>query len=345
METEMVEAVELEELAEADGGAEQAAEEGDAALLARLRERYDTAALREYRMVRGHPADLYIPEDDEETLKGSVASMAGSIGLFGILQAPAVLLRADGVREVIFGRRRVLAARRAGEVEIEWREYEGVTRPQLGLLILTENISRAPAWVRDVRTVAELRDAGTLLTERELKAVLGGRRLPYIRELLRMAALPEPILNVIFAGHVSQRLAARLCRLKGRELDRAAELALAGELTEESVEHALRAMAQSMSRPLAALLDAPEEPEALPEPVAAPAPAPAVATSSKARKKAERTVDGGPVIVTGPRTAPEPAALDHDGLTDALRRAIAAPDMPGRARAYALALLEVLRRK
>jgi ParB/RepB/Spo0J family partition protein len=329
------------ESAEEPAGSEEREDTGT--ILAALKERYNTEALRHYRTERVALDSLTV--EGEEHVRASAAGMTGSIELFGVLQAPAVLEHPDGRREVIYGRRRVVGARRAGEADIEVRIYTGVSRAQMALLILTENVARGPAWVRDVQMVSELRRAGTLMTEAELKAMLGGRRLPYIREILRMATLPEPVLELILDGKVTQRLAARVARLRGRDMDRIAEMALSGSLDEHAIELALRAATQELSPLLATVLD--EEEVLTPAPAqAAPEAAPLSTEAepagkgrARARKVSQDLSGFAARAAEHGEAPPTPAAL-----REMLRGALEGGALTPRATVLARALAEELRR-
>lgn len=179
-----------------------------------------------------------------------------SIKRVGVLQSPAVVLR-SGVSladetatfEVIFGRRRVLAAHLAGMSFIKCEAYESGTPQLASLLALMENEQRSAAWIKEVQDLHRLMSEKVGMTLDEL--VDFGFDRGSLTERLKIAQLPLPLLTAIFGGKVSLAVAKKLARLSPSQQAKVAALAIQGEdLTAELVKEALRVQVNAGLAPL-----------------------------------------------------------------------------------------------
>ena len=185
-----------------------------------------------------------------------------SIKRVGVLENPSVvLLRGSGLRdetatfEVIFGRRRILAARLAGLRVVKCEAYESGTPQLSALLALMENEQRSSAWIREVQDLRRLIDEKVGMTLDDL--VEFGFDRGSLTERLKIAQLPLPILAHIFAGKLSQAAAKKVARLNASQLQKLADLALSGEeITEDLVKSTLRMQVNVGLLPLQAALEA-----------------------------------------------------------------------------------------
>ncbi len=183
-----------------------------------------------------------------------------SIKRVGVLENPSVvLLNGSGLRdetatfEVIFGRRRILAARLAGLPVVKCEAYESGTPQLSALLALMENEQRSSAWIREVQDLRRLIDEKVGMTLDDL--VEFGFDRGSLTERLKIAQLPLPILAHIFAGKLSQAAAKKLARLNAAQVQKVADLALSGgEITEDLVKSTLRMQVNAGLVPLQSAL-------------------------------------------------------------------------------------------
>lgn len=174
------------------------------------------------------------------------ARLMKSIKQVGILQMPAVELVAgtdlhapDATWRVLFGRRRVLAARLAGFEVIKCEAYEPGTPQLASLLALIENDQRSAAWIKEVQDLHQLIGDKVGLTIDDLAAF--GFDRGSLKERLKIAQLPLPLLTAIFAGKLSEALARKIARLVPSQQELLAHRVLSGEeLTAELIKSALR---------------------------------------------------------------------------------------------------------
>jgi ParB-like chromosome segregation protein Spo0J len=179
-----------------------------------------------------------------------------SIAKVGVLQSPAVVLRSglsladpEATFEVIFGRRRVLAAHLAGLSVLKCEAYESGTPQLASLLALMENEQRSAAWIKEVQDLHRLMSEKVGMTLDEL--VEFGFDRGSLTERLKIAQLPLPLLTAIFAGKVSLAVAKKLARLSPSQQEKVANLAVQGEdLTAELVKEALRVQVNAGLAPL-----------------------------------------------------------------------------------------------
>jgi len=209
-------------------------------------------------------ARLVVPGAD---LLRASQKLVRSIKRVGVLQSPAVVLLtgtsladAEATFEVMFGRRRVLAAHLAGMVVLKCEVYASGTPQLSSLLALIENEQRSVAWIKEVQDLHRLIEEGVGMTIDEL-AEFGFDR-GSLAERLKMAQLPPALLTAIFAGRVNQATAKRLCRLSPTQQQTIAQLAVAGEeITPDLVKQALRLQVNSGFVPLQEALAASMETE------------------------------------------------------------------------------------
>jgi hypothetical protein len=124
-------------------------------------------------------------------------------------------------------------------IEIECHRYDHLSATEEALMVLSENVRRAPAWAQEVTELHDLilRQLGLTVDD---VAQIFGLSVASARERVRMAQLPDLIVNSIGSGAVSQATAKRLVRLTPSEramLLRAVEDGAA--LTEDLVKQTL----------------------------------------------------------------------------------------------------------
>jgi ParB/RepB/Spo0J family partition protein len=202
---------------------------------------------------------LLIP--GEKLIKTSAGQFQTNIQLVGLLHAPLVVLEeGQGIDDpeatfrVVAGRRRVAGACKAGLTYIECRVYDALSPQMRALIVLSENMHRSPAWIEELKALVELVDEGVGMTDTELAKSLGVS-VSKVREQLKLAHLPPPLLSQIFAGNMSQGTAKQLVRLSKTQHAFLAELAGMGEeITAEVVEQILRRQISTGLAPLQELL-------------------------------------------------------------------------------------------
>lgn len=197
----------------------------------------------------------------EKLMKSSAGQFQTNIQLVGLLHAPLVVLEeGQGIDDpeatfrVVAGRRRVAGACRAGLSYIECRVYDELSPQMRALIVLSENMHRSPAWIEELKALVELVDEGVGMTDTELAKSLGVS-VSRVREQLKLAHLPPPLLSQIFAGNMSQTTAKQLVRLSRAQHSFLAELAEMGEeITAEVVEQILRRQISTGLAPLQEML-------------------------------------------------------------------------------------------
>ena len=135
---------------------------------------------------------------DHETTAG----LADSIRAQGVLQPVVVRPRAEGGYELIAGERRWRAAREAGLASVPALVRAADDRETL-LLALVENVAR-----EDLNAVEQARAYAVLSDELDLSQTEIARRVgksrPAIANTLRLLDLPDPALDLIAAGKLSE---------------------------------------------------------------------------------------------------------------------------------------------
>lgn len=240
--------------------------ESAAARLARVKQRLAVSEPLAPVRAEALPIELLSIPGIDLIRPAQTVGMARSFELVAMMHPPSVAAPTSAVLaanpeapyRVIAGRRRVLAAARNGEPLVFCHIYEGLSSAQEALLTLAENNTRTAAWVRDLECAAELINGHAQLTEDDL-AFLLGRPVTTVRELVKIARLPESLLAQICAGQITQATAKRLTRLSARARDRLSEKAAAGEtITADDARDALTSQYDSMADlfPAAAAEDA-----------------------------------------------------------------------------------------
>ncbi len=197
----------------------------------------------------------------EKLMKASAGQFQTNIQLVGLLHAPLVVLeQGQGIDDpeatfrVVAGRRRVAGACRAGLTYIECRVYDALSPQMRALIVLSENMHRSPAWIEELKALVELVDEGVGMTDTELAKSLGVP-VTRVREQLKLAHLPPPLLSQIFAGKMNQGTAKQLVRLSKTQQTFLASLAEMGEeINAELVEQILRRQINTGLAPLQEML-------------------------------------------------------------------------------------------
>ena len=197
----------------------------------------------------------------EKLMKASAGQFQTNIQLVGLLHAPLVVLeQGQGIDDpeatfrVVAGRRRVAGACRAGLTYIECRVYDALSPQMRALIVLSENMHRSPAWVEEVKALVELVDGGVGMTDTELAKSLGVP-MTRVREQLKLAHLPPPLLSQILAGKMNLGTAKQLVRLSKTQQAFLASLTEMGEdITAELVEQILRRQISTGLAPLQEML-------------------------------------------------------------------------------------------
>jgi ParB-like chromosome segregation protein Spo0J len=233
---------------------------GDAAKLSAICQRLGLAGPLTFRPVKLPVDHLVIRKMDPDVLRRG-RDMAASFKQVGQLANLGVVPMdpkdaPDGEAkyyEVWFGRARREGARILYEEEHcpEWEQlwcnvYDLPADPAVGrkmraAMAFIENAQRSTPWVEELRQVVELLDAGTPLTAEEFWQVF--RLTPATaKALLKIAQLPRPILDQVFAGQLrSRELLNRVVRLKAAQQAALVHEAQHGvTITEELVGRALR---------------------------------------------------------------------------------------------------------
>ncbi len=202
---------------------------------------------------------LIIP--GEKLMKTSAGQFQTNIQLVGLLHAPLVVLEhglgiddPEATFRVVAGRRRVAGACRAGMTYIECRIYDALSPQMRALIVLSENMHRSPAWVEELKALVELVDERVGMTDMELAKSLGVP-VTRVREQLKLAHLPPPLLSQIFAGNMSLGTAKQLVRLSKTQQAFLTSLAEMGEeITTELVVQILRRQISTGLAPLQEVL-------------------------------------------------------------------------------------------
>lgn len=159
----------------------------------------------------------------------SLADLAESIRIHGILQPITVRRLASGYYQIISGERRWRAARIAqlDEVPVLIIEADDRKAMELGLI---ENLQR-----EDLNPMEEALGYQSLIKEhgltQEEAATRVGKSRPAVTNALRLLALPEEIAQLLKSGQLSVGHARALLTVK----DRQAQLALAGRVVKDDL--------------------------------------------------------------------------------------------------------------
>lgn len=189
----------------------------------------------EYLPVAQLVIDGSITKEEERGAKQLAANLKA---LGTILHPPAVEEQGETYR-VLAGRRRVLAARLTEMAQIECRIYPPLTPEQRRSLSLSENFTRSPNRRVELEGVCRLVRGNTAVTDQELCAIFGlspGTAKKY----LRIAQLPEPLVDEAVEGNLPMGLAEQIVRLSKKQQAELAELVEEGESISEAQVHQMR---------------------------------------------------------------------------------------------------------
>jgi ParB family transcriptional regulator, chromosome partitioning protein len=171
--------------------------------------------------LRELPVDVIRPNPEQPRSRfdpGSISELAHSISTAGIVQPLIVRPLADGSYELVAGERRWRAAREAGldEVPAVIRDEGESERLQTALI---ENMAR-----EDLNPVDEARACATLvedlgLTKEELARRVGRSRAA-VSNLIRLLDLPEPALELLRSGALSEGHGRAILQARGADARR-----------------------------------------------------------------------------------------------------------------------------
>ena len=165
----------------------------------------------------------------------SLADLAESIRIHGVIQPVAVRRLASGYYQIIAGERRWRAAKQAGLTEIPAIVIEADDRKVMELALI-ENLQR-----EDLNPTEEARGYRTLMEDygltQEQVAERMGKSRPAIANTLRLLALPEDVLamledGTLSAGHARAILGAPTEALQREAAKQVAERGLSVRQTE-----------------------------------------------------------------------------------------------------------------
>lgn len=171
----------------------------------------------------------------------SLADLADSIRIHGIIQPLTVRRLASGYYQIIAGERRWRAAKAAGLTEVPAVIIEADDRKvmELGLI---ENLQR-----EDLNPAEEARGYQVLMEDygltQEQVAQRMGKSRPAITNTLRLLALPEDLLKLVEEGQLSAGHARALLAVPSPALQReAAKKVIAGQLSVRQTEALVKAL-------------------------------------------------------------------------------------------------------
>lgn len=149
------------------------------------------------------PVDLIDVGDNVRSRPAGISELAASIAEHGVLQP--IRVRQDGARyRLVFGQRRLLAARQAGLATIPAAIDEGAADGVADAIQqLAENLQRQDLDPIEEATALNRVLAKTRLTQKELAAQLG-RSAPYVSNMLRLLELVEPVRQLLAAGKLTR---------------------------------------------------------------------------------------------------------------------------------------------
>lgn len=174
---------------------------------------------------RNIAVDLVDVADNVRADVGDVSELAESIKHHGVLQPVQVQTKGAGRYLLIFGHRRLAAARQAGLLGIPAL----VVDPPAGQRVITqlvENLQRADLNpLEEARALRAILDTDPQLTQAELAKRIG-RSAPYVSNALRILELDPKVLPLVESGKLTGAHAKALTSLKGKPQRDYAETAI-----------------------------------------------------------------------------------------------------------------------
>ncbi len=210
----------------------------------------DAAEQPEFEGVSTLPLEKVRPNQDQPRKQfdsQSLAELADSIRLHGVLQPINVRLMPSGYYQIISGERRWRAAREAGLEEIPAVVLEADDRRAMELGLI-ENLQR-----EDLNAMEEARGYQTLMQEygmtQEEVARQVGKSRPAVANAVRLLALPQELAeyveaDILSAGHARALLSLGDAGQMKAVADKIAERQLSVRQTEELVRQMQRLAAQ-----------------------------------------------------------------------------------------------------
>lgn len=179
--------------------------------------------------------------DNVRATLGDVGGLTDSIRAVGVLEPVRVREIGAGKYLLLFGHRRLAAAREAGLATIPAVvEVEAETAAQRSTRQLIENIQREDLNpLEEAKAYRAILDADPKLTQAELAKQVG-RAAPTISNSLRLLELDPKVLPMVAAGKLTGAHAKALAGLKGREQVELAEWAAGGAASAHALEQQVR---------------------------------------------------------------------------------------------------------
>jgi ParB/RepB/Spo0J family partition protein len=175
---------------------------------------------------------IEIEEMEETAYRGTFASVS-SLGM--VLQNVMLVEEGKGFR-VVFGKRRILSARKAGHERIMAVVFqEGTPEEVLATFVLVENMNRKPNPASEAEALSIVMKAYDW-TSKDVAAHLG-IPVSHIKARLQLLNLIPEFFAQVRSGAIAFGLAKRLCKLS-EEAQR--DLLVREKLTVEDAEGALR---------------------------------------------------------------------------------------------------------
>ncbi len=178
----------------------------------------------------------------------SIAELAESIRIHGIIQPLTVRQLASGYYEIVAGERRWRAAKEAGisEVPVLIIEADDKKVMELGLI---ENLQR-----EDLNPMEEAKGYGTLMEEYQLTQEQVSQRMgksrPAIANALRLLTLPESIITLVEENKLTACHARTLLSASNqRMMEEVAELVQKNDLSVRKTEETIKALKKLQESP------------------------------------------------------------------------------------------------
>lgn len=161
---------------------------------------------------------LIIPDEQDIRVTSDMIESVSAVGILVPLLVEQ-LGEESGLYRVIDGRKRATWAKAAGLERVTCKVYGRLDTEMRSVFILNTNWNRSPSWVIELRALHQLVTQQVGMTDRMI-ARRTGASLSAVREHLKIALLPAPILERIFAGKMSKEAAKRAARLTPKQRER-----------------------------------------------------------------------------------------------------------------------------